>query len=165
MKFQAAYAYLKRGHCIALPEWGGYWKWDDEHQTVQMHTRKGDVLDIRASEDMAYTLEFTFRDDWELVSDTTGTEHAQASLEHRPESIEALKVRRRIRNLEQTRDAAYQARDTWFKEREQALDREERLVKSLRKMPDTFPIALRKMWSGGEVQEWLRTQSEEIIRG
>ena len=75
MKFQAAYSYLKNGHAIALPEWGGYWKWDDQEKTIQMHTRKGDVIDIRASKDMDYTIGFMFRDDWEIVADTSATEH------------------------------------------------------------------------------------------
>ncbi len=30
MKFQAAYSYLKRGHDIKLPEWGGFWHWNKE---------------------------------------------------------------------------------------------------------------------------------------
>ncbi len=78
MKFQAAFSYLKRGHAVKLPEWGGYWAWDAMTKTIWMHTRKGEVVDIRDSEDMDYTLSFTFRDDWELVPDAGATEHAQA---------------------------------------------------------------------------------------
>ncbi|WP_423820839.1 hypothetical protein V5738_10900 [Salinisphaera sp. SPP-AMP-43] len=79
MSFQAAFSYLKRGHAITLPEWGGYWSWDDEAKTVQMHTRKGDVIDMRSSLDMDYTIGFMFRNDWRLVKDTAATEHAEAS--------------------------------------------------------------------------------------
>lgn len=78
MHFQAAYSYLKRGHAIALPEWGGYWRWNDEAKTIDMHTRKGEVIDMRDSEDMDYTIGFMFRDDWELLADPRGTEHHQA---------------------------------------------------------------------------------------
>lgn len=78
MHFQAAFAYMKRGHAISLPEWGGYWSWDAMTKTIWMHTRKGECIDIRQSEDMDYTLSFTFRDDWELVTDTSITEHNQA---------------------------------------------------------------------------------------
>ncbi|GEK48443.1 hypothetical protein HPA02_27260 [Bisbaumannia pacifica] len=78
MHFQAAFAYMKRGYAVTLPEWGGYWTWDDERKTVLMHTRKGEVIDMRGSEDMDYTLSFTFRDDWELLADPTTTEHHQA---------------------------------------------------------------------------------------
>lgn len=65
MKFQAAYSYLKRGHKIKLPEWGGYWYWNGE--TIIIHTRTGEELDIRNTKDVDYTIGFTFRDDWELV--------------------------------------------------------------------------------------------------
>lgn len=76
MKFQAAYSYLKRGHAIALPEWGGYWKWSDKEKTIKMHTRHGTVVDMRQSEDMDYTIGFMFRDDWEIVSPDE-SEHAE----------------------------------------------------------------------------------------
>ncbi len=76
MKFQAAFSYLKRGHDITLPEWGGFWRWCEEGKTIHMHTRHGTILDIRQSKDMDYTLSFTFRDDWELVEDPANTEHA-----------------------------------------------------------------------------------------
>jgi len=77
MRFEAAFAYLKRGHAIRVPEWGGYWKWDDENKTVLMHTRSGRVVDIRRSVDMDYTFSFTFRDDWEIVKNVATTEHAE----------------------------------------------------------------------------------------
>ena len=77
MRFEAAFAYLKRGHAIRVPEWGGYWKWDDEKKTVLMHTRSGRVVDIRRSVDMDYTFSFTFRDDWEIVKNVATTEHAE----------------------------------------------------------------------------------------
>lgn len=66
MKFQAAYAYMKhRGWCIKLPEFGGYWYWDGS--TIRISTRYGDDLDLRDTPQLDYTLEFTFRDDWELA--------------------------------------------------------------------------------------------------
>lgn len=67
MQFQAAYSYLKRGHKVKLPEWGGYWYWDKEKQTIIIHTRYGEELDIRETKDVDYTFSFLFRNDWELV--------------------------------------------------------------------------------------------------
>lgn len=75
MHFQAAYSYMKRGHAIALPEWGGYWVWDGE--TIIMCTRKGDEIDLRDTNNLDYTLSFMFRDDWELVH-PEDTEHSKA---------------------------------------------------------------------------------------
>ena len=69
MKFQAAYSYLKRGHDIKLPEWGGFWRWNKDAQTIDIYTRNNDILDIRATQDVDYTIGFTFRDDWELVEE------------------------------------------------------------------------------------------------
>jgi hypothetical protein len=66
MHFQAAYAYLKRGHNIKLPEWGGFWRW--ENDTIMIYTRGGKVLDIRETKDVDYTIQFMFRTDWELVN-------------------------------------------------------------------------------------------------
>lgn len=77
MSFQAAYSYLKHGHLIKLPEWGGYWRWDDDSKTIKMHRRNGQVMDMRDSDNMDYTISFMFRNDWELVHDSHATEHDQ----------------------------------------------------------------------------------------
>jgi hypothetical protein len=65
MHFQAAYSYMKRGHNIKLPEWGGFWRW--ENDTIMIYTRTGEVLDIRETKAVDYTIEFMFRTDWELI--------------------------------------------------------------------------------------------------
>lgn len=67
MTFQAAYSYLKRGHKIKLPEWGGFWKWGKEKETIIIVTRKGEELDIRETKDVDYTIGFMFRTDWEYI--------------------------------------------------------------------------------------------------
>lgn len=67
MEFKAAYIYLKRGHKIKLPEWGGYWRWDNENNTIKIVTRKGEELDIRETKDVDYTFSFICRNDWELA--------------------------------------------------------------------------------------------------
>lgn len=69
MIFQAAYNYMKRGHKITLPEWGGYWYWSKEKDTIIIYTRDGIEFDIRETDDVDYTISFTFRDDWELASE------------------------------------------------------------------------------------------------
>ncbi|MDH5140079.1 hypothetical protein P5X59_06455 [Staphylococcus cohnii] len=69
MKFQAAYSYLKRGHDIKLPEWGGFWRWNKDNQTIDIYTRENEILDIRETKDVDYTIGFTFRDDWKLVKE------------------------------------------------------------------------------------------------
>lgn len=88
MKFQAAYAYLKRGHAITLPEWGGFWAWDEEFETIVMHLRNGDVMDLLVTSDLDYTLSFMFRDDWEVLRDVSETEHVMNNLADSIEGFE-----------------------------------------------------------------------------
>ncbi|WP_275427744.1 hypothetical protein [Staphylococcus sp. GDY8P72P] len=38
-------------------------------QTIDIYTRKNEILDIRDTKDVDYTIGFTFRDDWELVEE------------------------------------------------------------------------------------------------
>lgn len=72
MKFEAAYNYLKRGHKIKLPEWGGYWYWNAETNSIRICTRNDEHLDIRETDNLDYTMSFTFRDDWLIVNDNDG---------------------------------------------------------------------------------------------
>lgn len=67
MRFSVAYNYLKRGHDIKLPEWGGYWYWNNESESIHIYTRDGEDFDIRESKEVDYTFGFINRDDWELA--------------------------------------------------------------------------------------------------
>ncbi len=69
LDFQSAYNYMKRGHHMKLPEWGGYWYWDKEAETIMIHTRDGKELDIRETQDVDYTINFLFRKDWMFAED------------------------------------------------------------------------------------------------
>lgn len=66
MIFKEAYEALKQGAAIKVPEWAGFWKWEDD--SIKMHCKDGRILDIRETEDVDYTLKFIMRDDWEVVS-------------------------------------------------------------------------------------------------
>lgn len=65
MNFQTAYNYMKHGHKIKLPEWGGYWYWKDN--TIFIHTRGGKDMDIRETMNVDYTIGFTFINNWEFA--------------------------------------------------------------------------------------------------
>jgi nucleoid DNA-binding protein len=67
MKFKDAFTYLKNGNAIKLPEWVGSWQWDVKRKTIIMHLKTGELLDIKDSPDMDFTLSFMFRDDWVLI--------------------------------------------------------------------------------------------------
>lgn len=67
MEFREAYEQMKKGKKIRLPEWEGYWYW--ENNTIMIHCKDGLVLDIRETEDVNYTFGFICRNDWQIVEE------------------------------------------------------------------------------------------------
>lgn len=75
MNFTQALEEMKAGAKVKLPAWGGCWYWDEEKQTVMMQCRakdsdegQGDLLDIRETQRVEYTLLNMQRDDWVLAN-------------------------------------------------------------------------------------------------
>lgn len=70
MKFAEALKNMKEGIPMKLPSWGGYWYWDDEKETIMMQCRKvdsetgKDLLDIRETQRVEYTLTNILSDEW-----------------------------------------------------------------------------------------------------
>lgn len=69
MKFVEALEAMKQGAKVKLPSWGGYWYWDPEKETVMMQCRpkdsdKGELLDIRETHRVEYTLRNVASDEW-----------------------------------------------------------------------------------------------------
>lgn len=71
MNFKEAFGQMKKGIPMKLPSWGGYWAWDEEKKTIMMHCRpkdadegQGQVLDIRETQRVEYTLRNIFSDEW-----------------------------------------------------------------------------------------------------
>lgn len=53
--------------------WGGYWYWDDNKETIMIQCRPqdadaGDLLDIRDTKRVEYTLMHTQATDWEIAN-------------------------------------------------------------------------------------------------
>ena len=69
MKFIKAFELIKKGAKIKLPSWGGYWFWDEVKQTIIMHTKDGEELDIRDTSRVEYTLGNIVSDEW-IVADS-----------------------------------------------------------------------------------------------
>lgn len=67
MKFGEALKKMKAGKKIKLPSWGGYWYWNEEKQTVVMHTKDGEELDIRETQRVEYTLDNICSDEWAIA--------------------------------------------------------------------------------------------------
>ena len=77
MDFKEAFEKMKAGYKVKLPSWGGYWYWDTDKETVMMQCRKkdadkgqGDLLDIRETQRVEYTLENIMSDEWMIADDT-----------------------------------------------------------------------------------------------
>lgn len=73
MKFSDAFKTMKAGIPVKLPSWGGYWYWDEEKKTIMMKCRKidsetgKDLLDIRETQRVEYTIENILSDEWEVA--------------------------------------------------------------------------------------------------
>lgn len=57
MKFEEALKAMRSGSKAKLPSWGGYWYWSPEKETIIMHTKDGQELDIRETQSVVYTLQ------------------------------------------------------------------------------------------------------------
>lgn len=68
MRFEEALKIMKDGNKIKLPSWGGFWKWDSEKESIIMHTKDGEELDIRETQVVEYTLGNILSDEW-IVAD------------------------------------------------------------------------------------------------
>lgn len=73
MKFTEALREMKKGKKVKLPSWGGYWHWDKEKQTVMIQCRpqdsdQGELLDIRETQRVEYTLSNVASDEW-IIAD------------------------------------------------------------------------------------------------
>lgn len=80
MKFKDAFTAMKQGVKVKLPSWGGFWCWDAEKETIMMHCRpqdtdkgQGEVLDIRETQRVEYTLENILSDEWILADEENCT--------------------------------------------------------------------------------------------
>ena len=67
MRFDKAFKIMKQGSKVKLPSWGGYWFWSKEKQTIIMHTKDGEELDIRETQIPDYTFGNICSDEWVLA--------------------------------------------------------------------------------------------------
>lgn len=72
MNFVEALKAMKSGAKVKLPSWGGYWYWDSEKETVMIQCRpqdsdQGELLDIRETQRVEYTLSNVASDEWMIA--------------------------------------------------------------------------------------------------
>lgn len=74
MNFVEALRAMKNGAKVKLPSWGGYWYWDAEKETVMIQCRpkdadQGELLDIRETQRVEYTLQNILSEDWVIADE------------------------------------------------------------------------------------------------
>lgn len=57
MIWSEAFYAMGKGAKVKLPSWGGYWYWDKDKQTIMIHTKDGEEIDIFDTDRPGYTLE------------------------------------------------------------------------------------------------------------
>lgn len=75
MKFAKAFELMKQGEKVKLPSWGGYWYWDQEKETIMIQCRpqdadQGELLDIRETQRVEYTVLNMQSDDWMIADES-----------------------------------------------------------------------------------------------
>lgn len=65
LSFREAWFQLLNGKKIKLPSWEGYWIW--ENNTIMMHCKDGKILDIRETDNPAFTFSNVASDKWQVV--------------------------------------------------------------------------------------------------
>lgn len=73
MDFKEAFINMKKGLKMKRKDWGGYWYWDDNKKTIMIQCRPqdadaGDLLDIRDTKRVEFTLMHTQATDWEIAN-------------------------------------------------------------------------------------------------
>lgn len=69
MKFKEAFRLMERGVKVKLPSWSGYWYWDADKESIIMHTKDGEELDIRETQRVEYTLANILSGTWQIADE------------------------------------------------------------------------------------------------
>lgn len=76
MTFKQAFEQMKyNNEKVKLPSWAGYWYWDEDKKTVMMQCKETqsdngkDLLDIRETQRVEYTLMNILSDEWIIANE------------------------------------------------------------------------------------------------
>lgn len=69
MNFREAWELMRQGAAVKLPSWGGYWCLDEKGESIAMHTKDGEVLDIRQTDRPLYTFGNIASDEWQIADE------------------------------------------------------------------------------------------------
>jgi hypothetical protein len=68
MLWNETFKLMKEGHKVKLPSWGGYWYWDKDKETIIIHCKDDNELDIRETQVVEYTFSNIASDEWILAT-------------------------------------------------------------------------------------------------
>lgn len=68
MLWNEAFKLMKDGRKVKLPSWGGYWYWDKDKETIIIHCKDDNELDIRETQVVDYTFSNIASDEWILAT-------------------------------------------------------------------------------------------------
>lgn len=91
MEFRDAFKIMKSGGKVKLPSWGGYWFWDVEKQSIVMHTKDGEDIDIRETKCPEYTFGNITSDEWMIADEENCPELGGAAYFDFSNAIKCLK--------------------------------------------------------------------------
>lgn len=66
MKFSEAFELMKQGAKVTLPSFEGYWYWSKVKQSIVIHTKDDEELDIRETKCLDYTFSNVASEDWKI---------------------------------------------------------------------------------------------------
>lgn len=96
MKFSEALKAMKEGHKVKLPSWAGYWEYEADGDRIWMHCKDGNVLEIRETDRLSYTLENICSDEWVIADESNTPILGGVATFHFGEAIKYLKRGMRV---------------------------------------------------------------------
>ena len=96
MTFKEAFEAMKHGAKVKLPSWAGYWFWCIPAQSILMHTKDGNDIDVRSTECVDYTFTNICSDEWIFANDTNCPALGGAATFSFGEAIKQLKKGRKV---------------------------------------------------------------------
>ena len=91
MIWNEAFKAMKKGAKVKLPSWCGYWFWDRDQQTIMMHTKDGEEIDIRQTQIPDYTFGNIGSDEWIIADEKNCPELGGEAMFGFSEAIKYLK--------------------------------------------------------------------------
>ena len=96
MTFKEAFEAMKHGAKVKLPSWAGYWFWSVPAQSILMHTKDGNDIDIRQTEIPDYTFGNIGSDEWIFATGENCPALGGMNMFSFSEAIKQVKKKRKV---------------------------------------------------------------------